>query len=363
MPTPTARAPTVTKGATDVRLLPLGALAGLLLAVVSCEAYAPPADDAYTFHASFDFGVAHEDAGCDACHIEAANNMLDRVPDTPDSGWVTMLDVGFQPQSCTACHPFIRNPGTEEETVDCSTLPVGSALLESERCRYLTNANHVGGTTQDCTVCHQVSHEEWNYLGGGGPGGGNPHEEAPLVDVFPLEGGHEDQACGACHADLQNPQNEVGSGEYCANCHSRSDANVPNGASHYPPADPTAPETARDCFACHVNVSYDYADYSFSWPDTFGVRASDHGAGFAIDHGNGVNTCWNCHNVYDNDNGASTQPTFYQFEIPVQRGNCNLCHVDYVNGGVDPAMLSNTPGHTALDGACTDCHPDGLVPE
>lgn len=346
-----------------MRVLSLGSLATLLLAVVSCETYEPPVTE-YEFHASFTTGVAHEEFGCDACHVAAASLMLEQPADAPGSNWVTQLEVS-RTNSCESCHPYIRNgKDSPEATVDCASLPLGDALRTSERCAYELAGVHQNNTLR-CTEsgCHSLSNTDWKLGGGGGPTGepGPSHDAAPLLDVFPLEGGHAAAGvtCTDCHSDLANTANERGKSESCASagCHSRLDPGVPGGTDHYPAAG--EPESTRDCRACHVNyVVGVYTDYGFTWPTTFQDRQADHGGGFVIDHGDGANTCWNCHNRYENDNGSESLPTYFEFQTTTSRLSCLTCHE--VGDGV--GAISPRLGHGTLDqDDCKSCHANGTA--
>lgn len=338
----------------------------------SCETWEPQATDDYVFHDNFEFGAAHENAGCDACHVLAASVMLQQTPDTPNSPWTTFLELD-EDNACISCHPFVRSgPDSEEATVDCATIDDTSPYYETERCRYERHPSH-GWVAADfpataCTNCHPLSNANWTIGGGGHEPVGSAHDDPPLVDVFPLINGHAGRACGDCHAGDFSA--EIGKSASCASagCHTRADEST-SGDAHKPVARAGGADIERDCSTCHADVEVNGDRiWPLSWVDLGGGKFPLQHE-FLVDHAtvetwrnvapgsevlrpqtDWVRDCWRCHNAYPNDAVPPTQIylTFDFATYPVSYDTCTeQCH-----------QTELTANHGAGQ-ACTEagCHP------
>ncbi|MCB9675424.1 MAG: hypothetical protein H6737_09935 [Alphaproteobacteria bacterium] len=361
-------------------LLVLSALGLGLTGVVSCEKYEAP--QPVPFHSGFDWGPAHGpsleqiqydasidtdpqfDANnfCDKCHVGGASQQVaDGVYNLngdpvlvadPASGWATVLSP-----LCQDCHPL--RVGLVEP-IEC---PPGA---QSEYCRFQAqgahaNVNPVNGC--DGAACHSI-YPPTTWSIGGENGGG--HDDPPLSEIFPLEGGHAGRACGDCHAGDYTA--EAGKAEYCGNCHTR--AGEGEDATHYPPdRDGWTDERERDCKACHSSFAEGQSRYILEMPANWGANNEHY---FRTPHhtvqdwdtfpavvANGVNDwkngCDDCHDV-----GFATGTGGTYLSTTDNRFSCGKCHdlpqleLDY------PAYHDNLAANPA---GCTqtNCHPSGTI--
>ena len=383
--------------------MPFVALTSLGLAVagfVACGKYEPP-QDTDGFHARFDWGPAHEPAAgvgdtdqdvfqannfCDKCHIasvprqvQCEQTVLPAVQgeqgalvgvDDPATGWATLLSP-----LCQHCHPLVPL-GLPVENFPCD--PGQYAACDpndqSEYCRFINsgahnNVNIVNGC--DGVACHQTNPATtWEV-------GSNPdqpgHDQAPLNQVFPLDGGHANLGCGDCHDNVANAANEAGQAQYCGNCHSREGEG--QGLTHYPPdrADWTD-ERERDCKACHASVSLGPLPVTLQMPASWGAVANNHE--FRAPHNtvddwdlfpavqlnpqtDWINNCTVCHDVgtYFTPDGTPFIDPSDQFD----RFSCVACHNLVQLQDEYPAF------HNGIDAAqpsgcnASGCHPSGTV--
>lgn len=379
------------------RLLALTTVLGTLAA---CEAYAPQNPD-YEFHATFNRGTAHRDASCDACHILAAFDQRERqgldIPPPDVKDWVTNISG-----SCNHCHPFVAELGEIPQLAECQN--PNSPVYEHEQCRFYRYGGHQPfeqTQQQGCTggQCHSVEHTQFAFYSGPVDTDDtdlptpppNPHTQAPLVDIFPLEGGHVGQSCAdsTCHEAGQEAA-AAGKSEYCGSCHGRVRDAAPDGADHYPPQrEGWTEERERDCLACHATIELQGAiNYPTSWGTDAAYDPSyPRNHVFLAPHNTveawGITPlvaraepawkrqCWSCHNdwsVSQDTNPADTQDGSSQDVVPdplymalgdVERENCtDGCHAQI--DGV--ANVQHGGGQDCLSSGChTTAGPDDVA--
>ncbi|MEZ4320209.1 MAG: cytochrome c3 family protein [Myxococcota bacterium] len=353
----------------------------VLGAFASCEKY--EAQPVEPFHSGFVWGPAHGpsletlqydasvdtdtvyDANnfCDKCHLGAASQQVTDgvvnldgdlvVFSDPTLGWATKLSP-----LCQDCHPL--RVGAVNEPPDCN------AQAGLEYCRYEAqtahnNVNPVNGCTG--AACHQID-PPTSWAVGGGPGGAG-HDDPPLSNVFPLDGGHATADCADCHADLANAANERGQAAYCGNCHDR--AGEGKDATHYPPDRAGwTDERERDCRACHSTVTPTNAlvtpnnwaannDHQFRVPHNTVVDWDTYPAVTANPDTDWKADCAGCHDVGAVTGGATyIAPDDGRFSCGVSCHDLAALEAQY------PAFHSNLVNSPA---GCNDanCHPSGTI--
>lgn len=255
-------------------------------------------------HTDFPLLGRHLSVDCESCHVAGAAEQ--GLESTNGNGWVDALDP-----SCLGCHTDTRE-----------------AVFPGQ--------NHGNAATCSEAGCHASSDLCWRQVRGPcvdvptpEPGVTPPPfgHEGDRGLLFPLEGVHADIGCGTCH-DGASDAEQAGGATQCEMCHTRADG---PGVDHYVHPQGGG-DSDRGCKACHATEAADtklivpyswFADFSrhdFIWPH------------------NGAVDCKDCHTT-----PGSQSATDY---------DCSGCH------GPDATPL--TPFHDNVNGACHDCHDDGL---
>jgi hypothetical protein len=282
----------------------------------------------------FDLEGQHKKTDCKKCHIDLTfklpkNNCIDCHND------VHQMTVG---NDCVRCHSSDNwlindiNPLHEQNgfplegrhiTVSCiechkssNTLTftrIGTECVDCHRGDYMAtnNPNHLSsGFSLDCRECHEPFSTSWV--------GQFEH------GFFPLEKGHDNVACVACH---KSPVYSQISSE-CVSCH-LNDFNNASSPNHLTSGFPT------DCKLCHTT------DIGWS-PASFGDHDGQYFPIYSGKHDNEWSSCIECHTDPNN---------FSTF-------NCLQCH-EHDN----PSSLANdhngVNGYSYNSAACYSCHPDG----
>ncbi len=269
--------------------------------------------DRYTHfdHSQTDFMIdgAHSDPACRDCHSNART--LADLQNTPGECQACHLEqdahAGKFGAQCGACHSTLawkpaefdhdlaafklEGKHAEVECAECHSAGYAGTPIECAAC-HLEDDAHAGQYGVDCGACHTPA--DWG--------------EATFdhsLSAFPLDGAHVQVECQDCHVNGQYQGTPV----ECAACHSE-------------PAFHAGMFGGQACSECHSTIAWQPARYD-------GLHT------FPMNHGEGGNTCADCH-----------QPDLTQW-------TCYTCH--------DRAGIEGEHREEGIAdfSDCLGCHPTG----
>lgn len=222
-------------------------------------------------HSLTDFALsgAHQEATCAGCHVNARS--VAELQNTPHACEACHLEDdahgGEFGQQCGACHNSADWKDAEfDHNLAAFKLEGKHSEVECAAC----HTSGYAGTPKDCVACHQ---QDDAHAGQYGADCAGCHNSADWKDAefdhslsaFPLDGAHTQVACQDCHRNGQFQGTPV----ECAACHSE-------------PAFHAGMFGGQACSACHSTSAWRPASYT--GPHTF-----------PMNHGEGGNTCADCH--------------------------------------------------------------------
>lgn len=282
---------------------------------------------------------------CSDCHVESLARFDQAVCSSChqelDAAFLSSHLADFGPD-CLACHDGVETYGaafdhavtqfplegqhSEAACADChggarNLADLQAASLDCYACHADEDA-HNGEFGQDCAACHTP--QDWESAQ-------FDHNQT----AFPLEGGHIDVTCEACHQDNVY----AGTPTACYACHAADDPH--NG------------EFGQDCAACHTPQDWEAAQF-------------DHNlTRFPLEDGHAGVECQACHrdNVFA---GTPTECVACHAEPDYHLGlfsqTCNECHT---TAAWSPAQY-NSPHTFPINhgergpSECQVCHPAAL---
>lgn len=172
----------------------------------------------------FELIGAHADLSCSSCHKDATMSL---VPAT--CGSCHAIDdshAGQLGENCSQCHAQSEWHQTVGFDHDLTGFPL-TGLHATVACGECHSSNRFHDAATDCAGCHADDDIHKGTLGSECGSCHNANDWAQtafdhdLHTSFPLDGGHTDLDCGACHSDTSASASDVPS--TCGGCHLADD--------------------------------------------------------------------------------------------------------------------------------------------
>ncbi len=280
---------------------------------------------------------------CSVCHEESSNDWRPKAAVAEHAKTRFPLAGAHASTACWACHPGAQVGNFANTTTNCVDCHAKDLAAANE-------PDHaIQGWTDSCQRCHLPT--DWSRAG-------FDHR------FFPLQGGHAQLDCNACHA----PNDFGGLDSACFACHSDDYAAARDHASQNYSTDCTQCHTVygweggnfahtgitSGCIACHAD---EYATAPEHVAQNYSTECGQCHTfktwkGGSFPHTGITNGCNRCH---ADDYAATTQPNHTTSGFGT---SCEQCHDTRIwgDGQFDHSEFPIFSGnHSGL--SCQDCHP------
>jgi len=217
--------------------------------------------------------------------------------------------------TCSDCH------GTQIEAMDLGLCADCHQQIEPE---YMTD--HLDAFGRECLTCHD---------GVDTYGKSFDHNQA----AFPLQGGHAEAACGACHAGARTIADLQSAPQACSACHAGDD--------------PHEGRFGQNCAQCHTAEGWEGAAFDHTLA-AFQLDGAHVDVACEACHIGGVfqgtpQDCFACHQQDDEHNGQFGQ-------------DCAQCHTtkEWQGATFDHSLAAFQLTGAHQNVACADCHTGGV---
>jgi len=250
---------------------------------------------------------------CTVCHLESAVDWRPKAAIAEHALTRFPLAGAHASAACWACHPGAQVGNFDRASTECI------ACHADDLARAVNPDHQAQGWTDNCQRCHLPT--DWSEAG---------FEHG----FFPLQGGHDNVNCAACH-----PGNVfTGTPTACFACH-QDDYRATTDPNHAFAGFPTT------CEQCHTIQSWEGAKFDHT---SFPLNGAHVGIGCNACHGGGVyrgtpSACFACHQ--DDYKGARDHVSG---NFPT---TCQDCHTTSTWRGGDFS-------HRGISNGCSVCHLD-----